>query len=545
MLKRTIRILLAIAALPAFAGPILNSSTLTGTTTVPSGSELSIAAGATLTLSSGITLTIPNSAIGLAALAAGGASANAPLIYNGTAWAASSGLLSIASGKTFTASNTLTVAGTDGSTLNIGTGGTLGTAAYTASSAYQASDAELTLLAGLSLTGNSLKLLRVNAGETGFEFATAGAGSGDVVGPASATDGNVALYDGTTGKLIKNSTIAGSNIATLSGSNAFTGANTMGSVQQPLTVTAATVANQTAYLQVWTGDVALNSSNTATNAMGGFTANAAGSEYANMFGSNGTTSAGVSCGTDTVTIGPILSTGNAVAVVIGGGTAASELRFLEPSGSGTNYGALVAPALAANQTYTLPDASGTMVVTGTAPTLTGTNFTGIPLSTAVSGNLPAANAVSGSQIGHATATTASLVTCSTVMPFDDTVPQNTEGDEVLTLSYTPKSASSTLQITVCGNVGSSTNSSRVVFAVFKDSDASCITGSAGSVWNTSTTGSNMVGYSFTVASGSTSARTYKLRSGPQTGSAYWNGTGGARAFGGAAATSITVKEIAP
>jgi hypothetical protein len=49
------------------------------------------------------------------------------------------GTLTIATGKTLTASNTLTFQGTDGSTLNVGTGGTLGTAAYTASTAYLAS----------------------------------------------------------------------------------------------------------------------------------------------------------------------------------------------------------------------------------------------------------------------------------------------------------------------------------------------------------------------------------------------------------------------
>ena len=43
--------------------------------------------------------------------------------------------LTIAAGKTFTANNTLTLSGTDASTLNIGTGGTLGTNAYT-STAY-------------------------------------------------------------------------------------------------------------------------------------------------------------------------------------------------------------------------------------------------------------------------------------------------------------------------------------------------------------------------------------------------------------------------
>lgn len=49
---------------------------------------------------------------------------------------ASNATITIASAKTFTCSNTLTLSGTDTSTLNIGTGGTLGTAAYTASTAY-------------------------------------------------------------------------------------------------------------------------------------------------------------------------------------------------------------------------------------------------------------------------------------------------------------------------------------------------------------------------------------------------------------------------
>lgn len=43
--------------------------------------------------------------------------------------------------------------------------------------------------------------------------AAAGGGSGDVVGPAGAVDGRVVLFDGTTGKLIKDSglTLAGTN----------------------------------------------------------------------------------------------------------------------------------------------------------------------------------------------------------------------------------------------------------------------------------------------------------------------------------------------
>ena len=38
---------------------------------------------------------------------------------------------------------------------------------------------------------------------TALAYIGGGGGSGDVVGPASSTDGHVALFDGTTGKLLK------------------------------------------------------------------------------------------------------------------------------------------------------------------------------------------------------------------------------------------------------------------------------------------------------------------------------------------------------
>lgn len=59
-----------------------------------------------------------------------------------------------------------------------------------------------------SYTGQALKVARVNAGETALEFATV-AGTGDVVGPASSVAGEIVLFDGTTGKLIKSATTTG------------------------------------------------------------------------------------------------------------------------------------------------------------------------------------------------------------------------------------------------------------------------------------------------------------------------------------------------
>jgi hypothetical protein len=50
--------------------------------------------------------------------------------------------------------------------------------------------------------------------------------------------------------------------------------------------------------------------------------------------------------------------GSGAAINIGGGATAAELRFMEPSGGGTSYAAIKAPALGASYTLTLPTTDG-------------------------------------------------------------------------------------------------------------------------------------------------------------------------------------------
>jgi hypothetical protein len=78
----------------------------------------------------------------------------------------------------------------------------------------QTTDGPTTLLMGAVADGEFLK-----RSGTGIIGATS-AGAGDVVGPASATDGAVALYDGISGKLLKDGPVPGANngLATLDGS---------------------------------------------------------------------------------------------------------------------------------------------------------------------------------------------------------------------------------------------------------------------------------------------------------------------------------------
>lgn len=98
---------------------------------------------------------------------------------------ATSATLTIINGKTLTASNTLTFSGTDGSTLNVGTGGTLGTAAYTAATAYataaQGVKADAAAVAGAVgsslITQSTNRLLGRTTASTGaIEEITVGAG---------------------------------------------------------------------------------------------------------------------------------------------------------------------------------------------------------------------------------------------------------------------------------------------------------------------------------------------------------------------------------
>lgn len=93
--------------------------------------------------------------------------------YNGLTLTANATGFQVAGGttaKTLVVQNNITLAGTDGSTLNIGGGGTLGSAAYTASTAYQPVDADLTAIA--ALTGTSGFLRTNGAGTWSVDTAT-------------------------------------------------------------------------------------------------------------------------------------------------------------------------------------------------------------------------------------------------------------------------------------------------------------------------------------------------------------------------------------
>lgn len=190
----------------------------------------------------------------------------------------------------------------------------------------------------------------------------------------------------------------------------------------------------------------------------------------------------------------------------------------------TGLGTGVATALAVNV-----GSAGAPVVNGGA------------LGTPASGDLSNCTGITNTivQIVEATPIT-TVITCNTVIPLDDTIPQNTEGNEVITGSITPSSASNRLRIEFSCWAGLSASDNYSV-ALFQDTAANAIAAAA----NYSNSNREMFYLSHEMAAGTTSATTFKIRIGPAGGNvAYVNGgTGGSREFGGISAARLRVTEI--
>jgi hypothetical protein len=141
-----------------------------------------------------------------------------------------------------------------------------------------------------------------------------------------------------------------------------------------------------------------------------------------------------------------------------------------------------------------------------------------------------------------TAVSSTADSTTTDLPYDDTIPQNTEGKEHLTVAITPVSATSTLVIEVSAMV-SVNSTDDFVAALFVDSTANAIYATAVTI------GTDQVAhlhFSHVLSAGSTSARTYKFRYGANGSvTAYINRDAAGARFGGVIQSTMTVTEYLP
>jgi len=149
--------------------------------------------------------------------------------------------------------------------------------------------------------------------------------------------------------------------------------------------------------------------------------------------------------------------------------------------------------------------------------------------------------MTGRQVQVVNVQDGAVATGTTVMPDDNSIPQITEGDEYMTLSITPKSATNKLKIDVVF-FGASTAAISLTAALFQDSTTGAL--AATSRWDSNANAYATINFSYYMTTGTTSATTFRVRAGSDTSNTTtFNGVSSGRLFGGVAASSITITEI--
>jgi hypothetical protein len=151
--------------------------------------------------------------------------------------------------------------------------------------------------------------------------------------------------------------------------------------------------------------------------------------------------------------------------------------------------------------------------------------------------------LTGTVIDRAYAEYTANANLTTAIPFDDTIPQNTEGAQILSVSFTPKSATNRLRLRFQGQVSAASTPINVTAALFSSASANAL--AADYVTLTTIDYGLPIPLEIEYVPGVTTALTFTVRVGTQSGAtARLNGNTSSRLFGGASRATLVIEEIA-
>lgn len=148
----------------------------------------------------------------------------------------------------------------------------------------------------------------------------------------------------------------------------------------------------------------------------------------------------------------------------------------------------------------------------------------------------------GDVVQVVTSETGAVATGTTTIPLDDTIPQNTEGDQYLSLAITPTNVNNKLIIDVVAVAANSAAGGRLIMGLFQDTTANALAAVQQTFASASQAQNLKMRHIMTA--GTISATTFKVRIGANNaGTTTLNGEASTRQFGGVMASSITITEI--
>lgn len=236
-------------------------------------------------------------------------------------------------------------------------------------------------------------------------------------------------------------------------------------------------------------------------------------------------------------------------------------------GTGVGTSAWGQVSLTAGVTGVLPVANGGtgqssgtgsgLPVFATSPTISGASLTGSPTLTAPTiadftnaqhdhstnargGAISQIGLPTGVAVQQVSSLTSAVNSGATLIPFDNTIPQNTEGDEYMTLSITPKSVTNILIIQVIA-VCSSSVANHLIAALFQDTTANAL--AADGFYQATNAGIATITLAHTMVAGTTSPTTFKVRLGQESaGTLTFNGRSSTQIFGAITKSLMIITE---